>query len=72
MPRDDWDEDDDIKGDEAEGMPEPYTGPETLTIDAKAALRLFTDWHQDDDVNRNQARDYAHRLLTRLLNEARG
>lgn len=68
---DDWAKDEAIKGDEPTGAAEPYTGPKTFTIDRDAALRLFTDWHQDDNVSRSEARDYAHRLLARLLNEAK-
>ena len=59
----------DEEGDE---MPEPYTGPATVTIDARKAMRLFTDWHLDDEVGRDKARDYAERLMTRLHAEAQG
>ena len=45
--------------------------PETLTIDLKKALRLFTDWHVDEYVDRIEARNYGKRLITRLKKEAK-
>lgn len=53
-------------------LPEPYEGPATFTIDAQAALKLFTMWHRDEVTSSSGARDYAHRLLTRLHEEAKG
>jgi hypothetical protein len=44
--------------------------PLQITIDVKAAFKLFTDWHVDEITDRREARNYAVRLMTRLRAEA--